>query len=89
VQNHHERWDGSGYPRELRGTAIPLEARIFQIVDTYDDIRADRPYRKGRSDFEARAEIALYVGSRFDPDIHDAFSRIDADDWIIAGAKRF
>jgi putative nucleotidyltransferase with HDIG domain len=88
VQNHHERFDGSGYPRGLVGAAIPLEARIFQIADAYDAIRSDRPYRKGRSDSEARAEILRHVGSQFDPQVHDAFARIDPEDWSTTATVR-
>jgi response regulator RpfG family c-di-GMP phosphodiesterase len=83
VQCHHERRDGGGYPRALKGNAIPLDARIFQIVDAYDALVSDRPHRKARSDDEARAEIAKNVGSQFDPEIHEVFSRIDRQDWGI------
>jgi HD-GYP domain-containing protein (c-di-GMP phosphodiesterase class II) len=81
VQCHHERRDGKGYPRALVGNAIPLDARIFQVVDAYDAIVSDRPYRKGRSDAEARAEIAQHVGPQFDPEVFEAFNRIPALDW--------
>jgi response regulator RpfG family c-di-GMP phosphodiesterase len=81
VQCHHERRDGKGYPRQLSGNAIPLDARIFQVVDTYDAIVSDRPYRKGRTDLEAREEIAKHVGPQFDPEVFEAFRRIDVEDW--------
>ncbi len=81
VQCHHERRDGKGYPRALVGNAIPLDARIFQVVDAYDAIVSDRPYRKGRSDAEARAEIAQHVGPQFDPEVFEAFNRIPVEDW--------
>ena len=81
VRSHHERIDGHGYPRGLRGNAIPLAARIFQVADAYDAIHNGRSYRAARTDSEARLEIAAHVGSQFDPDIHHAFTRIDRDDW--------
>lgn len=82
VQNHHERRDGKGYPRGLGGDEVPIDARIFQVVDAYDAIVSDRPYRKGRSDAEAREEIANHVGPQFDPQVFEAFMRIPAPDWI-------
>ncbi len=81
VAAHHERVDGTGYPRGLRGNAIPIEARIFQIADAYDAIMSDRPHRRGRSDADARLEIGRLVGLQFDPAIHETFSRIDPEDW--------
>jgi response regulator RpfG family c-di-GMP phosphodiesterase len=81
VQCHHERRDGKGYPRALAGNAIPVDARIFQIVDAYESLRSDRPYRKGRSDEEARVVIAENVGPQFDPEVHEAFRRIQPDEW--------
>jgi response regulator RpfG family c-di-GMP phosphodiesterase len=81
VQCHHERRDGKGYPRQLTGNAIPIDARIFQIVDAYDALRTDRPYRKGTSDEMARAVISEAVGSQFDPEVHEAFERIPPDEW--------
>jgi putative nucleotidyltransferase with HDIG domain len=81
VQNHHERRDGKGYPRKLGADEIPIDASIFQVVDAYDAIVSDRPYRKGRSDAEARAEIAKHVGPQFAPDVFDAFMSIAAGDW--------
>lgn len=84
VRHHHERPDGQGYPHGLAGNAIPLAARIFQIADAYDAIVSSRPHRNGLSDAEARCEIARHVGSQFDPDIHEIFSRIDPDEWRLA-----
>jgi response regulator RpfG family c-di-GMP phosphodiesterase len=81
VQCHHERRDGKGYPRGLAGNAIPVDARIFQLVDAYEALTSDRPYRKGRSGPEARGVIAESVGSQFDPEVHDAFQKIPADEW--------
>ena len=69
VRAHHERWDGSGYPHGLRGTDIPLGARIVSIVDAYDAMTHDRPYRRGRPVAEAIAELRRFAGQQFDPDL--------------------
>ena len=81
VQCHHERRDGKGYPRGLAGNAIPVDARIFQMVDAYDSLCSDRPYRAAKSDAEARAVIAASVGPQFDPEVHQAFEAIDPAEW--------
>jgi putative nucleotidyltransferase with HDIG domain len=73
VLAHQERWDGGGYPRGLSGTQIPLGARIFAIADTLDAMTSDRPYRRGVSYDEARAEIARCSGTQFDPSCVNAF----------------
>ena len=70
---HHERWDGSGYPRGLAGEAIPLEGRIVAVADTFDAMTSDRPYRSARSEDEALAVLELERGIVFDPDVVDAF----------------
>jgi putative nucleotidyltransferase with HDIG domain len=70
---HHERWDGEGYPRKLKGDDIPLGARIFAVVDTFDSMTSDRPYRKAKTTLEAMNEILRYRGSQFDPLIVEAF----------------
>ena len=67
VYSHHERFDGKGYPRRLKGHDIPLSARIFSIVDTLDAITSDRPYRSRQPLKAARAEIKKRSGSQFDP----------------------
>ena len=79
VLSHHERYDGSGYPRKLKKEEICLGARIFAVIDTYDAIRADRPYAKGRSPEEALAEIVAHRGTLFDPTVVDAFRRCHAE----------
>jgi putative nucleotidyltransferase with HDIG domain len=66
---HHERWDGNGYPRGLSGTSIPLSARLFAVVDVWDALRSDRPYRASMGTEEAFAIIASGAGSQFDPDV--------------------
>jgi diguanylate cyclase (GGDEF)-like protein/putative nucleotidyltransferase with HDIG domain len=67
VRYHHEKWDGSGYPKGLRGQAIPLVARIISVVDFYDATRCDRPYRKGMKREESLALLKSMAGSAFDP----------------------
>lgn len=73
VYSHQERYDGTGYPRQLRGSEIPLGARIFSIADTLDAITSDRPYRPAKSLGAARAEIAKWSGRQFDPAIVRVF----------------
>jgi putative nucleotidyltransferase with HDIG domain len=70
---HHEHWDGSGYPRGLKGTDIPIEARIFTVIDTYDAIRSDRPYNQARPPEEAFRELRRGKGTLFDPQVVDIF----------------
>lgn len=70
---HHERWDGSGYPSGLEGTAIPLAARIFAVVDVYDALTSDRPYRPAWSREKALAYLKEQRGKLFDPRVVDAF----------------
>lgn len=67
VRAHHERFDGAGYPRGLMGENIPLGARIFAVVDAYDAMTSDRPYRLARSHEDALQEIRHQAGSQFDP----------------------
>jgi HD-GYP domain-containing protein (c-di-GMP phosphodiesterase class II) len=73
VLAHHERWDGSGYPRELRGEAIPLTARIVSIADAFDAITFSRRYRTGRSAEDAVEKLMEGRGTQFDPDLVDLF----------------
>jgi PAS domain S-box-containing protein len=70
---HHERWDGSGYPRGLRGAQIPWAARIFAVVDVWDALRSDRPYRAAWSEAEAEAHVRALAGLHFDPRVVAAF----------------
>lgn len=71
VLSHHERWDGSGYPRGIRGARIPLPARIVAIADTFDAITHKRRYRTGRSAQHAADALASGRGTQFDPDLVD------------------
>jgi putative nucleotidyltransferase with HDIG domain len=73
---HHERWDGSGYPRGLSGEAIPLAARIFAVVDVWDALSSDRPYRPAWPEEEATAYICAGSGKHFDPCIVEAFLEV-------------
>jgi HD-GYP domain-containing protein (c-di-GMP phosphodiesterase class II) len=70
---HHEKWDGTGYPRGLKGEAIPIAARIFTVVDVWDAITSDRPYRKGWSHDLAREYIQQQSGKYFDPQVVEFF----------------
>ncbi len=72
VRHHHERFDGMGYPDRLRGKAIPIGSRIIAFADTIDAMTTDRPYRKGMTAEEVRAELIRCRGEQFDPDICDA-----------------
>lgn len=65
----HERWDGDGYPRGLRGTAIPVESRILAITEAYDALTTQRPYRPAVADAAAVAEVLRCAGAQFDPDL--------------------
>jgi response regulator RpfG family c-di-GMP phosphodiesterase len=76
VGQHHEKFDGSGYPQGLYGDAIHIHARIFAVADAYDAITSDRPYRASRPYRQARAEIVMNSGTHFDPDVVDAFLRV-------------
>ncbi len=70
---HHERWDGSGYPQGLKGEAIPLGARIFMVVDVWDALTSDRPYRKALSDKESLQYLVENAGKLFDPEVVKKF----------------
>ena len=70
---HHEKWEGTGYPHGLKGERIPIAARIFAIVDVWDALRSDRPYRKAWSREKTLAHIQAESGKHFDPQVVDAF----------------
>lgn len=76
VLSHHEWWDGSGYPQQLRGEAIPLLARIFAVVDTFDAMTSDRPYRRRIPVGETRETVLAGAGTHFDPRVVAAFEAI-------------
>ncbi len=77
---HHERWDGTGYPRRLQGEQIPLAARIFALADVWDALRSDRPYRKSWGVEQVRQFVASEKGSHFDPNLVDLFLSLDISD---------
>ena len=81
VYSHQEHFDGSGYPRNLRGSEIPLGARIFAIADTLDAITSDRPYRQGRSFVHACSEIERCGGTQFDPAVVNTFLKMPVQIW--------
>ena len=88
VRFHHEHFDGTGYPLGLRGTAIPLGARIFAVADALDAITTDRPYRPTRTWLQARVEILQGRGTHFDPSVVDAFLEIFDDLQGLTGAEQ-
>jgi response regulator RpfG family c-di-GMP phosphodiesterase len=81
VAQHHEKWDGSGYPLGLRAEEIDLNARIFAVADAFDAIVSDRVYRAGRSYEAAAAELDKHSGKQFDPRVVEAFHRVAAEEW--------
>lgn len=81
VLYHQERYDGTGYPFGLAGDAIPLGARIFAVVDTFDAMTSDRPYRPALSMDAVRAEIERCTGTQFDPKVVEAFFSIEYSTW--------
>ncbi|HNB55045.1 MAG TPA: response regulator [Anaerolineales bacterium] len=72
---HHEKWDGSGYPRKLKGEEIPLAARLFAIVDVWDALRSDRPYRPGWSEEKVQDYLRTNSGTHFDPWVVDLWMK--------------
>jgi putative nucleotidyltransferase with HDIG domain len=79
VRAHHERFDGSGYPRGLAGAEIPLEAAVIAVADAWDAMTSDRPYRKALGHAEARAELRRYRGSQWTPAVVDALLAITSE----------
>jgi HD-GYP domain-containing protein (c-di-GMP phosphodiesterase class II) len=77
VRHHHERWDGLGYPKGLRGDRIPRLARIVAIADAYDAMVSDRPYRVALSHEQAFAELRRGRGTHFDPEMVPVFLGLD------------
>ncbi|GAB4246293.1 MAG: response regulator [Acidobacteriota bacterium] len=80
VLRHHERWDGSGYPDGLREFDIPFSARLFAVIDSYDAMTSNRPYRKARPPAAARRELAELAGKLYDPQAVEAFLAIPQDE---------
>jgi PAS domain S-box-containing protein len=73
---HHEKWDGSGYPRGLRDETIPLYARIFSVIDVWDALRSDRPYRRGWKNNEVIDYLKSQTGAQFDPKVMEVFLHV-------------
>ncbi|WP_253392245.1 response regulator [Pseudomonas citronellolis] len=73
---HHERWDGSGYPRGLRGEQIPLSARLLALIDCYDELTSRHPYHATLAPDEARQQVLAASGSHFDPQVVEAFAEV-------------
>jgi putative nucleotidyltransferase with HDIG domain len=87
VLEHHERWDGTGYPTGLRGEVISLGARIFAVADALEAMLSDRPYRPAFAFAEAAARILAGAGANFDPEVVAAFQRVNAATWLQVRAR--
>lgn len=89
ILSHHERFDGTGYPNQVKGEQIPIGARIFGIVDTLDAMTSDRPYRKALPFALVGPEIIKFRGTQFDPAIADLFLSIPRKHWEECAGKHF
>jgi HD-GYP domain-containing protein (c-di-GMP phosphodiesterase class II) len=85
ITQHHERWDGTGYPLGLAGESIDIKARIFAVADALDAITSDRPYDPARSYTEAHDTLVKGAGKQFDPAVVEAFCSIPLDEWASLG----
>jgi cyclic di-GMP phosphodiesterase len=81
VAQHHEKWDGTGYPLGLQQEEIDINARIFAVADAFDAITSDRVYRRGKSYEAAAQELDDWAGRQFDPKVVEAFHRVPKEDW--------
>lgn len=88
VLAHHERWDGKGYPRGLKGEAIPFGARVFALVDTMDAMLSNRPYRKALTYSMVRKQVEIHRGTQFDPEVAEVFLQIPEQQWHEVIAER-
>lgn len=89
ILTHHERFDGAGYPKGLKGEQIPISSRIFALVDTLDAMTSNRPYRKALPLEAVTAEVQRCTGTQFDPDIVDLFLSITRAEWEDCAGARF
>jgi HD-GYP domain-containing protein (c-di-GMP phosphodiesterase class II) len=80
ILSHHERWDGTGYPRRLQGQEIPVGARILAVIDAYESMTSGRPYRAARRPEEAMAELRREAGRQFDPEVVEAFAKVQNEE---------
>lgn len=87
VAQHHEKWDGSGYPLGLNGEDIDVCARIFSVADAFDAMTSDRVYRKGKPYESAALELNDWAGKQFDPKVVEAFHRVPKEDWAELHAR--
>jgi len=78
--SHHEKWDGTGYPQKLKGEQIPLAARLFAVVDVWDALRSDRPYREAWSEEKTREYIKSLAGIQFDPEVVQVFLNVTGEE---------
>jgi response regulator RpfG family c-di-GMP phosphodiesterase len=76
IRSHHERWDGTGYPDQLKGEQIPISARVFALADTLDALTTNRPYRRASTIAQARVIIMQDGGTHFDPGVVEAFKSL-------------
>jgi putative nucleotidyltransferase with HDIG domain len=89
ILTHHERFDGTGYPKGLKGEQIPVGSRIFVLVDTLDAMTSHRPYRKALPFDAVISEVKTFRGRQFDPDIADLFLSISRTQWEECAGKKF
>ncbi|MFC4640265.1 HD-GYP domain-containing protein [Deinococcus hohokamensis] len=76
IRHHHERWDGTGYPDQLADETIPLCARLFSLVDVFDALTSERPYKRAWTRAQAAAELRAQSGRQFDPSLVEVFLSI-------------
>ena len=84
MRSSHERWDGGGYPDELRGEAIPIGSRIIAVCDAFDAMQTERPYKQGRSMSAALDELRRCSGTQFDPAVVEAFCGVVSEELAAA-----
>jgi putative nucleotidyltransferase with HDIG domain len=89
ILSHHERFDGTGYPKKLKGDQIPIGARIFSLVDTLDAMTSDRPYRRALPLDAVTAEVIKHSGTQFDPELVELFLSISREQWENCAGKKF